>query len=137
MGNGGDAVVFGAAGLALVFLASKAGKAKTGGSIPADIEAAAGRVLAFDDLSQVFLQRKPLFSYVHGGVRAGAYAFTITDTAGGTQENDNPQAFMSVTPMPDGSVRYEFGGHGPTISIYLDGEFKLTVPGSAGFVAQG
>ena len=98
MDNGGNAAIYGAAGLALGFLASKAAARKTSGSIPADIEAAAARVLAFDDLSQVFLQRKALFSYVHGGRKAGAYAFTITDTIGGTQENDNPQAFMSVTP---------------------------------------
>ncbi len=135
MGGESGAAIYGAVGLALGFLASRAAGGKKSGEIPAGIEAAAGRILAFDDLSQVFLQRKPLFSYVHGGVRAGAYVFTITDTVGGTQENDNPQAFMSVTPMPDGSVRYEFGGQGPTISIYLDGEFKLTVPVSAGFSA--
>ncbi len=135
MDNGGNAAMYGAAGLALGFLASKAAGRKTSGSIPADIEAAAARVLAFDDLSQVFLQRKALFSYVHGGLKAGAYALTITDTTmGGKQENTNPQAFMSVTPTGDGHVKYEMGGHSNgTISIYVDGEFRLTVPVSGVF----
>lgn len=135
MGSGMDSAALSVAGLAaLGILVAKFGGSKTGGGIPEDIEAMAARVLAFDDLSQVFLQRKALFPYVHGGRKAGAYAFTITDTTmGGKQENDNPQAFMSVTPTGDGHANFEFGGHGPTISIYVDGEFRLTVPASAGF----
>jgi len=125
-------------GIALGFFGSKllgGGLGGGGGNIPADIEAEAANIVAFDDLSQVFLRRKPLYVYIHGGYSAGLYAFTIT-AGEGDREYDNPQCFMSVTPQGDGTTKFEFGGHsGTTVSIYHNGVFKLTVPASAVFTA--
>jgi hypothetical protein len=107
-----------------------------GGGMPADIETWAQKISAFDTLIQVFLVRKPLYSYTHGGFKAGLYAFTITDDMGGSIENDNPQIVMSVTPM-NGGCRYEFGGHGQVTDIYYGSEFtpRLSVPKSQTFDA--
>lgn len=96
---------------------------KLKGGSPPDL---AARLTAWDEGPGVWLDLKPLYSYVESnGAKGGVYAFTFSGP--GDSSHENPQAIVCVT---EGKLEAAKLAGTQTIRIFYDGveKIRLTTP---------